>query len=203
MNAEERFTEIFQTFHVRVTAYARRRIPAGAVDDVVAAAFLAAWRHLDSLPAEPLPWLYRAASLEIAAQSRKDRRRRRLAQRVRWTADPSESDHADRVAMADRWRVAFMKLGEGDREVLRLAAWEQLTPREGATVLGCSPAAYKVRLHRARRRLEGLVDEPSTSEAPQAPSPHEDVGRLGQLECSIPIEPTLARWSTATPQTEV
>jgi RNA polymerase sigma-70 factor, ECF subfamily len=202
VSAEERFTEIFQTFHVRVTAYARRRIPAGAVDDVVAAAFLAAWRHLESLPPDPLPWLYRAAALEIAAQSRKDRQRRRLAQRVRGTADPSEADHADRVATADRWRVAFMKLGEGDREVLRLAAWEQLTPREGATVLGCSPTAYKVRLHRARRRLEGLIDEPSTSRAPNGQPPREDAARRGHLDCSPFIEPSLARWPNAASQTE-
>ena len=64
MNDDERFTEIFQVFHPQVTAYARRRMPAEAAEDVVAATFVAAWRHLDALPSDPLPWLYQASALE-------------------------------------------------------------------------------------------------------------------------------------------
>ena len=41
-----------------------------------------------------------------------------------------------------------------DREVLRLIAWEGLESREAAAVFGCSYGAFRVRLHRARRRLE-------------------------------------------------
>jgi hypothetical protein len=42
---------------------------------------------------------------------------------------------------------------ERDQEVLRLAAWEQVTMAEGAAVLGCSASAFRMRLHRARARL--------------------------------------------------
>jgi RNA polymerase sigma-70 factor (ECF subfamily) len=46
-----------------------------------------------------------------------------------------------------------------------LAAWEGLTADETASVLGCSTAAAKVRLVRAKRRLraavEDLVERPS------------------------------------------
>jgi DNA-directed RNA polymerase specialized sigma24 family protein len=48
---------------------------------------------------------------------------------------------------------AFNALSAGDREVLSLVTWQELKPREAATVLGISPALFSVRLHRARARL--------------------------------------------------
>src|ERR687898_3426352 len=41
----------------------------------------------------------------------------------------------------------------GDQEILRLVAWDGLAPAQAGMVLGCSPGAARVRLHRARRRL--------------------------------------------------
>jgi DNA-directed RNA polymerase specialized sigma24 family protein len=40
-----------------------------------------------------------------------------------------------------------------DREVLRLAAWEDLTPTEIAVVLGVPAGTNRWRLHRARTSL--------------------------------------------------
>lgn len=48
---------------------------------------------------------------------------------------------------------ALARLGERDREVLLLVAWEDLDPASAAAALGCSRATFAVRLHRARRRL--------------------------------------------------
>ena len=62
-----------------------------------------------------------------------------------------------------RVQAALDALRERDRELLRLAVWEQLDTADGAATLGCSVAAYKVRLHRARRRLELLL---AASDAP-------------------------------------
>lgn len=39
-----------------------------------------------------------------------------------------------------------------------MAAWEGLDASAAATVMGCSRVAYKVRLHRARRRLAEALD---------------------------------------------
>ena len=44
-------------------------------------------------------------------------------------------------------------LRPAEAELLRLWAWEQLTPGEIATVLGITPNAASIRLHRARRKL--------------------------------------------------
>jgi len=49
--------------------------------------------------------------------------------------------------------IAFANLKAPDQEILRLAAWEQLSSSEGAAVLRCSVPAYRMRLHRARLRL--------------------------------------------------
>ena len=69
-------------------------------------------------------------------------------------ADPAEIV-SDDAALADAWR----SLSPRDREVLRLAAWEGLDPREMGLALGCSSNAAAIRLHRARRRLEEAMSE--------------------------------------------
>jgi len=48
---------------------------------------------------------------------------------------------------------ALRSLSAQDREALLLVAWEDLTPTAAAASLGISAAAFRVRLHRARRRL--------------------------------------------------
>jgi DNA-directed RNA polymerase specialized sigma24 family protein len=48
---------------------------------------------------------------------------------------------------------ALRSLTPPEREALLLVAWDGLTPAEGAIAAGCSAAAFRVRLHRARRRV--------------------------------------------------
>jgi DNA-directed RNA polymerase specialized sigma24 family protein len=58
----------------------------------------------------------------------------------------------------------------GDREVLLMTAWDGLSSREAATALGCSRAAAKVRLFRAKRRLRSELDKLEHAEPAQAAS---------------------------------
>jgi RNA polymerase sigma-70 factor (ECF subfamily) len=156
---EQRFTMLFTDHYEPVLAYARRRVEPEAAQDVVAETFLAAWRHLDHLRGEPLPWLYRVASHAIANQRRASRRRGRLDDRARLLASETASvDHADAATEREVLAAAFGSLSERDQEVLRLVMWERLDRTAAASVLGCSPATFKVRLHRARRRLSRLMD---------------------------------------------
>lgn len=48
---------------------------------------------------------------------------------------------------------ALKSLSREDREALLLVAWEELTPSQAAGSLGISATAFRVRLHRARRRF--------------------------------------------------
>jgi RNA polymerase sigma-70 factor (ECF subfamily) len=148
------FSELFAANYGLVLAYARRRVGADLAQDVVADTFLAAWRNMDDLPPEPLPWLYRAAHYAVAGHRRTLARRGRLDDRARLQA-PSVTapDHAELVAADMELAAAFRALSEADREVLRLAAWEGLGPEAIGAVVGCSGIAAKARLYRARRRL--------------------------------------------------
>jgi RNA polymerase sigma-70 factor, ECF subfamily len=149
-----RFTEIFGACYGPVLAYARRRVGLDLAQDVVADTFLAAWRSVEKLPPEPLPWLYRAAQFAIANQRRAAARRVKLSDRARLEAvDTPFPDLSETVAADMELAAAFRALSETDREVLRLAAWEGLSPAAIGEVIGCSAAAAKGRLHRARNRL--------------------------------------------------
>jgi RNA polymerase sigma-70 factor (ECF subfamily) len=58
-----------------------------------------------------------------------------------------------------RERQARLGLGEADRELLRLVAWEGLGHEQIAAVLGCTRATARVRLHRARKRFAARLAE--------------------------------------------
>ncbi|WP_327723448.1 sigma factor-like helix-turn-helix DNA-binding protein [Streptomyces europaeiscabiei] len=54
--------------------------------------------------------------------------------------------------------AAWQALAPADQEVLSLHVWEQLSAKDAAKVLGCTRAAYAMRLTRAKRRLAARID---------------------------------------------
>lgn len=166
-----RFEAIFHAAYPRVLAYALRRVgDRGSAEEVASETFLIAWRRLDALPEDPLPWLLGTARKVLANQRRSTRRRLPAGPlapldtvEARDPSTPPDELIADREAFA----TAFAALGSRDREVLSLVAWDGLEPREAARVMGCSAATFSIRLHRARRRLlkELKASEHSLGEA--------------------------------------
>jgi RNA polymerase sigma-70 factor, ECF subfamily len=155
---DQRFDAFFRAHHAAVRAYARRRVSGQTIDDVVSQTFIVAWRRPERVPADPLPWLLGVARNVIKTELRGETRRARLLakaqSRHRETHDEIRVDaetHGPAVA-------ALARLNEQDREVLGLVAWEGLTPTQAAEVLGIPPARFRVRLHRARRRLRWAMD---------------------------------------------
>lgn len=152
---------LFTAHHREVLAYASRRVPSHEADDVVAEVFTAAWQHRERVPDPALPWLYRTASHHVLHAYRGHGRRERLTRRLERTPQPDETDHAEGVATrlddAAIVGAALARLSATDAETLRLSVWEGLTTGEIAYVVGCSPTAAKVRLHRARRRFSVAV----------------------------------------------
>jgi RNA polymerase sigma factor (sigma-70 family) len=164
--ADSRFQEIYERHHKDVTLYVRRRVAADSVEDLVAETFLVCWRRLGEVPREPLPWLYAVARNLLANHYRASAPRELPGQ-----VSPGE----DAFLPIERDGVlakAFGQLSEGDREVLRLIAWEQLSPRAAARALGCSQTACRVRLHRARRRLASHLEELEAPDAAACRRPH-------------------------------
>ncbi|MEU3528112.1 RNA polymerase sigma factor [Streptomyces sp. NPDC038707] len=172
MNAidEQRFTALYREHHPAVDAYVRRRLGGSpASDDVVAEVFLTAWRKLEAIPRKAvLPWLYATARRTLANTYRAERRRLDLAEEVARQPHAHAADPAEGVAGQLAVAAAFAALSESDREVLRLVSWEELPARQAAKAVGCSTAAFHVRLHRARARLRHHLDLAQQSPAPQA-----------------------------------
>jgi RNA polymerase sigma factor (sigma-70 family) len=162
-SSEIRFRDIYERHHESVTVYVRRRVAPDSVDDVVAETFLVCWRKLDQVPREPLPWLYAVARKTLANHYRASARPEGAAESRAEEGFPAIE--GDRVLAR-----AFARLSEPDREVLRLVAWEHLSLRVAARVLGCSHVACRVRFHRARRRLASHLEqlEPAAAAEQQA-----------------------------------
>jgi RNA polymerase sigma-70 factor (ECF subfamily) len=164
-HVETRFQEIYERYRADVTLYVRRRVAADVVEDIVAETFVVCWRKLDQVPRQPLPWLYAVARKTLANHYRASSKDDVLpAAQPEDTFLPIERD--------DALASAFARLSESDREVLRLVAWEQLSPAAAAQVLGCSQVACRVRFHRARRRLSAELRARELSDAAANHRPH-------------------------------
>ena len=146
---EQRFEQIYAEHCEAVRAYVRRRAPEPVVDDVVSETFVVCLRRIDEVPPEPLPWLYAVARKTLANE-----RRRRARVAPSETLPVAEPDPVGDGVLA----AAFNRLSDGDREVLRLVAWEGLSLSDAATVLGCSGIACRVRYHRAKSRLASRLE---------------------------------------------
>jgi RNA polymerase sigma-70 factor (ECF subfamily) len=152
---EARFASVFAHAGF-VAAFARRR---GARDPeaVAAEAMAIAWRRLADVPRDdPRPWLIATA------------RRLMLAEHRRHGPVAGDIDRLDALShepppvgldLDPELKDALLGLSDKDREALLLVAWEDLTPSRAAASLGISPSAFRVRLHRARRRLINALGE--------------------------------------------
>jgi RNA polymerase sigma-70 factor (ECF subfamily) len=147
----EGFEQLYREHAGAVLAYARRRTAREAADDVVADVFMVAWRRVDDVPAEPLPWLLGVARKVLANQRRGEHRGAELRERIRGQQISVRSpvgDDGPSAAVRALW-----SLGASDQELLMLIAWDRLTRAQAAEALGVSVGTLAVRLHRARRRL--------------------------------------------------
>ncbi|MGA3220547.1 MAG: sigma-70 family RNA polymerase sigma factor [Acidimicrobiales bacterium] len=170
---EERFRRLFDQGRWPVLAYALRRTrSAEDAADVLAETFAIAWRRLDDVPPDPLAlsWLYGTARGVVANLGRRTATRSALVERLGVELSRREQVPADSVLSEPGILAkALARLNEDDREVLMLAAWEELGSKELGQALGCSPTAARLRLHRARARLRAhLEDEPLPPDLPTA-----------------------------------
>ncbi|MET9344168.1 RNA polymerase sigma factor [Nonomuraea sp. NPDC003804] len=158
--------EAFYRRHVdAVTRFLARRVDdPHTVADLVAEVFMAvldsAHTYRPGLGSE-IAWLYGVARNTLSAERRRLFKQSRLAVRVSGRR-PLDSDDVARLeeridaeGPARRAFAAMATLPEGERAVLELVVIDQLTVTEAAAALGIRPGTAKVRLHRARRTLQG------------------------------------------------
>jgi RNA polymerase sigma-70 factor (ECF subfamily) len=123
-----------------------------------------AYRSLDGFKAGAAfrPWLLRIVVNEAHNVVRAERRHRRLGLRAAEQHDAPAPGPDERVLAREELDTilgALRRLPETDRVAIALRYFAELPDPEAAALLGASQEAYRVRLLRARRRLQTLLEE--------------------------------------------
>ncbi|BBH67556.1 DNA-directed RNA polymerase sigma-70 factor [Actinoplanes sp. OR16] len=149
---EARFRALYADTYDDVLRFAQRRVDHSHAEDVVADAFLVAWRRFAEAPHRDddlRAWLFGVARNCLLNARRGADRRSALAVRLA-DADPVVDPVPDlRLDLAAAWK----RLSPAEQEALALAVFEDLTSAQAARVIGISATAYRLRLLRARRAL--------------------------------------------------
>jgi len=162
----ERFAVLFDRHAPHIHRYLARRAGRQVADDLVAETFLAAFAKRDrydlSHP-DARPWLYGIATNLVNQHHRDEARQYRIGQAA-VAAEPEVPGHAERVAVdvtAQAMRplldAALATLAAGDRDVLLLIAWEQLTYQEVSRALAIPVGTVRSRLNRARTKVRQVL----------------------------------------------
>jgi RNA polymerase sigma-70 factor (ECF subfamily) len=169
----EGFAVIFDRHAPYIHRYLARRLGAETADDLVGETFLAAFsrrERFDTTYRDARPWLYGIATNIVSQHRRNEDRQYRIRQA--YVPATSEASHADRVATAVTAQslrrllsAALAKLSTGDRDVLLLVAWEELTYEEVSAALAIPVGTVRSRLNRARKLLRQALGgaDPTTT----------------------------------------
>ncbi|MEU7900743.1 RNA polymerase sigma factor [Nonomuraea sp. NPDC049152] len=157
----ERFAELFDRHAAVLHRYVVRRLGPDHAEDVVAETFTRAFekRHRYAFDrSDALPWLYGITTNIIGTHRRAEVRGYRALART--GEDPVAVAFDERVvarlsasATRERLAAALAKLGRGERDVLLLIAWGDLSYGETAQALGVPLGTVRSRLSRARRKI--------------------------------------------------
>lgn len=159
--AQDRFEALAGEVYVPLRRYLRRRTDPTSAEDVLGDVLLVMWRRRDDIPGEAaVAWCYGVARGCLSNAVRGQQRHRRLLRRLAQVVEPAVSVPSENPELDE----ALGELEPADRELLRLWAWEQLAPREIAVVLGITPNAASIRLHRATRKLRDRLPERKNDE---------------------------------------
>lgn len=165
--------DLYASHHRKIRGYILSMVhdPIDA-DDLTQEVFLRAHRKLDTVrdPDALTSWLYRIATHVCYDRYRKTSRQPRLDPLDITGTDQSDPgfERPDEVSLVQVIERAEMSscvrnyldgLSDDYRQVILLHDLEELTNPEIAKMLGVSLDAVKIRLHRARRKLQAALNE--------------------------------------------
>jgi RNA polymerase sigma factor (sigma-70 family) len=170
------FSAIFDRHHGELFRYLSRQVGTDVAGDLAAETFVTAFTRRGSYRLESTdarPWLYGIAHNLVRNHVRQQRRR--LAAYARHGAEPvadADSDaafamadaRADSAAVNTRLTKALAGMAVGDREVLMLFAWADMSYAEVAQALSIPLGTVRSRLNRARRELRTQLVENDTAQ---------------------------------------
>jgi RNA polymerase sigma factor (sigma-70 family) len=154
------FGELYSRHMEEVYRWFRRRIE-WAASDLTAETFARAWlargRFRDERDGSALPWLLGIAANLLADTVRRDRIETRARKRLGLPLDLATEDGfteaEDRLSPREALARGVAQLGDHERQALELRVVEELPYDQVARRLAIRPAAARLRVSRALRRL--------------------------------------------------
>jgi RNA polymerase sigma factor (sigma-70 family) len=161
---EDGFTELYRRHAVEVYSWFRVRL-AWAAADLTAETFAQAWisrrRFRDERDGSALPWLLGIGRNVLRESVRRDRIETRARERLGLPLDLAGEDGYDaveeRLSPRQALSEALDELPQHERQALELRVVDGLAYAEVADRLAIRPAAARLRVSRALRRLAHLV----------------------------------------------
>jgi RNA polymerase sigma-70 factor (ECF subfamily) len=154
------FAELYSRHVGTVFAWFERRL-AWAAQDLTAETFAQAWlsrrRFQDDRDGSALPWLFGIAANVLRASARRNqietRARARLGLPLDLAADDGLVGVEDRLSPRQALAAALADVPLHEREALELRVIDELSYEDVAARLAIRPAAARLRVSRALRRL--------------------------------------------------
>jgi len=161
----DQLAELFERHHRRLYQFFVRLIgDRGAAEDLVQEVFvrLIKYRHTWRSDAEFAPWLFalaRNTGVDHFRARRRDGRRETALLPEPVEPGPHVVDRMEERERASLLRRALERLAPEKREVLLLARFGELRHDRIAAMIGISPGAVRVRLHRALKELRRVYGQ--------------------------------------------
>ena len=162
----ELFGILFDRHFAAIHRYLERRLGAEEANELAGEVFRIAFEQrgrFRPLHESALPWLYGVATNLMLKRWRSERRRLRALAGLEAAAERHSSElecaeeRLDARSLRARLLDALAALPQGDRDVMVLVAWEELSYEEVGTALAIPVGTVRSRLNRARGRLRELL----------------------------------------------
>lgn len=156
MNTEE-FSALYRVHLPALSKYLVRRVPVDVVEDLASDIIEIAWRKRKQAPeGKELAWLYKIAGYVVANYRTKTNNRNRI---LALLIEPQSAPSAEAVALGDQdLGIAWAQLRPSEQQLISLSSFEELSVSEIAVVLKISSNAVSIRLHRAKTKLQDLLE---------------------------------------------
>jgi RNA polymerase sigma-70 factor (ECF subfamily) len=164
------FADVFDRHYSAIAGFLRRRVERSLADELAAETFLRAFdgrARYDVTRADARPWLFGIAANLLGRHRRVEERRLRAFARAAGSVEERALDDVDArldaVAASPVLAAALASLGAGDRGVLLLYAWADLSYEEISAALEIPVGTVRSRLHRARELVRKRLERDGVS----------------------------------------
>ncbi len=165
MKPEKAFIKAYDDYADAIYRYSYLRTSSKEqAEDVTQETFVKTWRYLaeGNVVENIRALLYKIATNVIIDQSRKKKEERLdLLLEDKKIPEPSHEGHKDmeRMTLLHEVREVIDELGDEDKEMIIWRYWDDLDPKEIAEITGLTPNHVSVKIHRAMKSLQKLLEK--------------------------------------------